>query len=87
MGCLGHFFVPCPSTVHITLLTSLRKSLLTICKALLRPHIGYGDVILDETFNESFCKKLESVQYKATLEFQIEREGGTTGETSKFRPK
>ena len=36
-------------------------------KALLRPYIDYGDLIFDQTSNESFCKKLESVQYKAAL--------------------
>ena len=44
-----------------------RKSLLTIYKAFLRPHIDYGDVIYDQSSNESFCEKLESVQYKAAL--------------------
>ena len=42
-----------------------RKSLVTNYKALLRPHIDYGDVIHDQLSNESFCGKLESVQYKA----------------------
>ena len=44
-----------------------RKSLITICKAFLRPLIDYGDIIYDQTQNESFCEKLESVQYKAAL--------------------
>ena len=30
-----------------------RKSLLTICKAFLRPNIDYGDVIYDQPSNES----------------------------------
>ena len=33
----------------------------------LRPHINYGNVIYDQSSNESFCKKLGSVQYKAAL--------------------
>ena len=33
----------------------------------LRPLIDYGDIIYDQPQNESFCEKLESVQYKATL--------------------
>ena len=45
----------------------LRKSLVTIYKAFLRPLIDYGDIIYDQPQNESFCEKIESVQYKATL--------------------
>ena len=44
-----------------------RKSLVTICKAFLRPLIDYGDVIYDQPQNESFCEKIGSVQYKAAL--------------------
>ena len=44
-----------------------RKSLLTIYKAFVRPHIDCGDVTYDQPFNEYFCKKLESVRYKAAL--------------------
>ena len=44
-----------------------RKSLVTIYKALSRPLIDYGDIIYDQPQNESFCEKIESVQYKATL--------------------
>ena len=44
-----------------------QKSLLTIYKAFLRPLIDYGDIIYDQPQNESFCDKLESVQYKAAL--------------------
>ena len=44
-----------------------RKSLFTIHKAFLRPLIDYGDIIYDRTQNESFCQKLESIQYKAVL--------------------
>ena len=44
-----------------------RKSLITIYKAFLRPLIDYGDIIYDQPQNESFCDKLESVQYKAAL--------------------
>ena len=43
------------------------KSLVTIYKAFLRPLIDYGDIIYDQPQNESFCEKLESVQYKASL--------------------
>ena len=44
-----------------------QKSLLTIYKAFLRPLIECGDIIYDQSQNESFCDKLESVQYKAAL--------------------
>ena len=44
-----------------------RAALLTIYKSFLRPHLDYGDVIYDCAFNESFQKKLESVQYNAAL--------------------
>ena len=44
-----------------------RKSLITIYKAFLRPLIDYGDIIYDQPQNESFCEKLESIQYKAAL--------------------
>ena len=44
-----------------------RKSLLTIYKAFLRPLIDYGDIIYDQPQIESFCHKIESVQYKARL--------------------
>ena len=43
------------------------KSLITIYKAFLRTLIDYGDIIYDQPQNESFCEKLESVQYKAAL--------------------
>ena len=32
-----------------------------------RPLINYGDIIYDQHHNESFCEKIESVQYKAAL--------------------
>ena len=44
-----------------------RKSLITIYKSFLRPLVDYGDIIYDQPNNESFCEKLESIQYKAVL--------------------
>ena len=44
-----------------------RKSLLTIYKAFLRPLVDYGDIIYDQPQNESFCEKIELVQYRAAL--------------------
>ena len=44
-----------------------RKSLVTIYKVFLRPLIDYGDIIYDQPNNDSFCEKLESIQYQAAL--------------------
>ena len=44
-----------------------RKSLVTIYKVFFRPLIDYGYIIYDQSQNECFCEKLESVQYKARL--------------------
>ena len=44
-----------------------RKTLITVYKAFIRPHLDYGDVIYDQPNNDSFIKKLESVQYNAAL--------------------
>ena len=45
----------------------LREALLTIYKSFIRPHFDYGDVIYDQSYNDSFHAKLESYQYKAAL--------------------
>ena len=44
-----------------------RKSFTTFYKAFLWPLVDYGDIIYDQPQNESFCEKLEPVQYKAAL--------------------
>ena len=44
-----------------------RNSLITIYKVFLRPLIDYGDIIYDQPNNDSFCEKLESIQYKVAL--------------------
>ena len=44
-----------------------RKSLITIYKSFVRPHLDYGDLIYDQPNNESFCQQIESVQYNASL--------------------
>ena len=49
-------------------LTLLRKSLVTIYKSFIKPHLDYGDVIYDRASNESFHESLESLQYSASLE-------------------
>ena len=33
----------------------------------MRPHLDYGDIIYDQTYNLSFHQKLEWIQYNATL--------------------
>ena len=44
-----------------------RKSLLTIYKSFVRPNQDYVDIIYDKSFNESFKRRTEMVQYKAVL--------------------
>ena len=44
-----------------------RKSLITIYKLFIRPHLDYYDVIYDQRNNESFCNKIERIQYNAAL--------------------
>ena len=44
-----------------------RKSLITIYKAFFRSLIDYGDVFYEQTQNESFCEKLESIESKTAL--------------------
>ena len=44
----------------------LQKSVLIIYKSFIRPHLDYGD-IHDQPTNDSFSKKLTSVQYNAAL--------------------
>ena len=44
-----------------------RPSLITIYKAFIRPHLDYRNVIFDQTFNNSFHQRFESIQYNAVL--------------------
>ena len=39
--------------------------LVTIYKAFVRPHFDYVDVIYEQPNNESFCRKIEIIQYTA----------------------
>ena len=42
-------------------------SLITIYKSFIRPHLDYGAIIFDQPENDSFCKKIESIQRNAIL--------------------
>ena len=43
------------------------RALITIYKCFIRPNLDYGDFIYDQPNNDSFCSKIESVQYNAAL--------------------
>ena len=42
-----------------------RAPLVRIYKFFIRPHLDYEDILYDQTFNNSFHEKLESIQYNA----------------------
>ena len=44
-----------------------RKSLLTIYRSFIRPHLDYCDIIHDQPNNEGFCTKIEHLQCNAAL--------------------
>ena len=44
-----------------------RESLLTIFKSFVRRHLDYGNVIYDQSYNNTFHQKMESIQYNAAL--------------------
>ena len=44
-----------------------KDNLIIIYKAFIQPHLDYGDVLYDQTFNNSFKGKMESIQYNACL--------------------
>ena len=44
-----------------------RTTLITIYKAFIRPHLGYGDVLYYQAYNNSFKEKLESFQHNVCL--------------------
>ena len=41
--------------------TTGRSHLLTICKSFIRPHLDYGDVIYEQTYNTTFHQNLKSI--------------------------
>ena len=44
-----------------------RETLLRIYKSFVRPNLDYGDIFFDKTKNESFKRRIESIQYKACI--------------------
>ena len=44
-----------------------RHTFINIYKAFVRPHLDYGDIIYDNPIIDSFCNKIESVQYNVAL--------------------
>ena len=44
-----------------------RTSLIAIYKLFARPHRDYGHITHDQTFNESFYQRIESIQYNAAI--------------------
>ena len=44
-----------------------RAPLIPIYKLFIRPHLDYGDMIYDQTFNKSFQQKIETIRYNAAL--------------------
>ena len=44
-----------------------RKALLTIYKSFVRPNLDYGEIRYDQPNNDSYCNKIERIQYNAAL--------------------
>ena len=44
-----------------------RQYLVAVYKAFIRPHLDYGDIIYNQTYNYSFDQKMESIQYNAAI--------------------
>ena len=44
-----------------------RAPLVTIYKSFVRPHLGYGEILYDQAFRNSFHERLESIQYNPAL--------------------
>ena len=47
---------------------SPRTSLITIYNFFARPHLDYSDIIYDQTFNESFNQRIESISIMQQLQ-------------------
>ena len=48
-------------------INAIKKLNNALYKSFVRPNLDYGDIIYDQTNNESFCNKLETVQCNAAL--------------------
>ena len=55
----------------------LRLVLITMYKALVRPHLDYADMIYDEAYNQRFHQKLESIQYNVCLALSLAIRGSS----------
>ena len=44
-----------------------RQALLTFYESFIKPNLDYGDIIYNQSNNESLCQTNKSVQYKAAL--------------------
>ena len=44
-----------------------RQSLVTVYKAFIRLQLDYRDIIYDQTCNDSFHQKMDSIQYNSAL--------------------
>ena len=53
-------------------------SLTTMLKSLMRPHIDYGDIIVEKTYTNSFQQRLEFLQYKVSLAIAGAIKGSST---------
>ena len=62
--------------------TLLRLVLITMYKAFVRSHQDYGDMIYNETYNDTFQKKLESMQCNACLALSAAIRGSSIEELS-----
>ena len=54
-----------------------RASLVIIYKSFIRLHLHYGDILYDQTFNNSFHERLELIQYNAALAITGTRRGSS----------
>ena len=52
-----------------------RAALITMCKASIRPHLDYSDILYDQVYNMSFHQKLKFIQYNACLAITGARQG------------
>ena len=46
---------------------TIYKTIRIVYKNFIKPYLDYGNAVYDKCLNKSFFKKIESVQYNATL--------------------